>query len=161
MSFRVFRGQQQWRFNRATSALLTRRAFFVLTTSLMSRAFVLTAIAILGQSAFVFASNPSPQATLLTHVKPLPTALNPDFKFRKTELFLMTETPPQTKQTARNPSARRARLRPSSRDRFPGRGCVRRRKPPCPDWWVICHEHRLPLPPAHAAARALFIRVSA
>jgi hypothetical protein len=41
------------------------------------------------------------QAVLLRQVKPLPKALDPDFQFRKTKLFLMTEEAPQTKQSSK------------------------------------------------------------
>jgi len=73
----------------------------------MNRAFALIGVAVLCQNAFVFASTPPPQPTLLTHVKPLPKALNSDFEFRKTKLFLMTETPPETKKSSKNPAANR------------------------------------------------------
>jgi len=38
----------------------------------------------------------APEARLLQSVKPLPVALDPDFQFRKTKLFLMTEQAPST-----------------------------------------------------------------
>jgi hypothetical protein len=44
------------------------------------------------------ASTPQPKPRLLTRVNPLPTALDPNFEFRKTKLFLMTEEAPQVKQ---------------------------------------------------------------
>jgi hypothetical protein len=43
---------------------------------------------------------------LLSHVKPLPKAIDPNFEFRKTKLFLMSETPPQTKQRPSGNTAR-------------------------------------------------------
>ena len=42
------------------------------------------------------------QPVLLRQVKPFPTALDPNFEFRKTKLFLMTEEAPQTKQSSKN-----------------------------------------------------------
>lgn len=38
---------------------------------------------------------------LLRQVKPLPKALDPNFEFRKTKLFLMTQEAPQTKQSSK------------------------------------------------------------
>ena len=53
---------------------------------------------------FIEADAVAAEPRLLTHVKPLPKALDPNFEFRKTKLFLMTETPPQTKKSSRNPN---------------------------------------------------------
>jgi hypothetical protein len=41
------------------------------------------------------------QPVVLQEVKPLPVAHDPNFEFRKTKLFLMTEEAPQTRQTAK------------------------------------------------------------
>src|SRR5438128_12213293 len=41
------------------------------------------------------------QPVLLREVRPLPKALDPNFEFRKTKLFLMTEEAPQTKQSSK------------------------------------------------------------
>jgi len=46
----------------------------------------------LGTNACLSAA--APEARLLPTVKPLPVALDPDFQFRKTKLFLMTEQAP-------------------------------------------------------------------
>jgi hypothetical protein len=50
----------------------------------------------------VLATSRPEQPKLLSQVKPIPKALNPDFEFRKTKLYLMTETPPETKKSSRN-----------------------------------------------------------
>jgi hypothetical protein len=42
------------------------------------------------------------QPVLLRQIKPLPKAIDPNFEFRKTKLFLMTEEAPQTKQSSKN-----------------------------------------------------------
>jgi hypothetical protein len=47
------------------------------------------------------AAHTDDQAVVLRQVKPLPKALNPNFQFRKTKLFLMTEEAPQTKESAK------------------------------------------------------------
>jgi hypothetical protein len=47
------------------------------------------------------AATRQPQRVLLQQVKPLATAHDPDFEFRKTKLFLMTEEAPQTRQTSK------------------------------------------------------------
>jgi hypothetical protein len=39
-------------------------------------------------------------AKLLSKVDPLPTALSDDFQFRKTKLFLLSETPPKARKSA-------------------------------------------------------------
>jgi hypothetical protein len=62
----------------------------------MRPAFYLVALCCLSQSAMAAKSQSEPK--LLTHITPLPKALSPDFAFRKTKLYQMTETPPQTKQ---------------------------------------------------------------
>ncbi len=36
---------------------------------------------------------------ILTKVEPLPVALNPDFQFRKTKLFYLSENPPKSKKS--------------------------------------------------------------
>ncbi len=66
----------------------------------MKRSFPALMVALLSESLAiaVWASTPSPQPKLLTQVKPLPKALDSDFEFRKTKLFLMTEIAPQVKQ---------------------------------------------------------------
>jgi hypothetical protein len=52
-------------------------------------------------SVFACAAHTEEQPVLLRQVKPLPKALDPDFQFRKTKLFLMTEEAPQTKQSSK------------------------------------------------------------
>ena len=66
----------------------------------MKQPFPLLIIALLFQSVVVSgcAATSHQQPALLTRVKPLPTALDSDFEFRKAKLFLMTETAPQVKQ---------------------------------------------------------------
>ena len=52
--------------------------------------------------AAVFAVNaPAAEDTprVLPKVNPLPTALSDDFQFRKTKIFLMTETPPKSRRS--------------------------------------------------------------
>ena len=56
---------------------------------------------------YASASTPQPPPALLTHVKPVPKELNSDFQFRKTKLYLMTETPPETKKSSKNPANNR------------------------------------------------------
>lgn len=45
------------------------------------------------------ASMRQPTPRVLTKVDPLPVALSDDFQFRKTKLFLLTETPPKVKRS--------------------------------------------------------------
>ena len=45
------------------------------------------------------ASTPKITPKVLTKVEPLPVALSDDFQFRKTKLFLLTETPPKSKKS--------------------------------------------------------------
>ena len=47
------------------------------------------------------AAKQSEQPVVLPQVKPLPVAPDPNFEFRKTKLFLMTEEAPQTRQTSK------------------------------------------------------------
>ena len=42
---------------------------------------------------------PQPTPRVLTKVNPLPVALSDDFQFRKTKIFLLTETPPKSKRS--------------------------------------------------------------
>jgi hypothetical protein len=66
-------------------------------------AFHLFAIAIVCNSSVVMAAPEEPK--VISSVKPLPKALDSDFAFRKTKLFLMTETAPQMKQKSnKNPA---------------------------------------------------------
>jgi hypothetical protein len=47
----------------------------------------------------VAARAPKLTPRVLTKVDPLPVALSKDFEFRKTKIFLLTETPPKTKRS--------------------------------------------------------------
>jgi hypothetical protein len=67
------------------------------------RTFLIAAVALLAASG-AFAARPEPR--LLNTVRPLPTALDPAFQFRKTKLFHMTEqdpTLPQDKNASNDP----------------------------------------------------------
>src|SRR5215212_1904912 len=67
----------------------------------MNRAFgLLTAMMLIGNVAA--AAHSADQAVVLSKVTPLPKAIDPDFQFRKTKLFLMTEDAPQTKQNSKS-----------------------------------------------------------
>jgi hypothetical protein len=57
---------------------------------------VLLAMAVACHSAL--AASSSEQPVVLTHIKPLPKALDPNFEFRKTKLYLLTEQAPETKR---------------------------------------------------------------
>ena len=62
----------------------------------MKRVFVFAAMALICHSTP--AASSSEQPVLLTHIKPLPKALDPNFEFRKTKLYLLTEQAPETKR---------------------------------------------------------------
>ena len=49
----------------------------------------------------LLAAHAADQPVLLGNVRPLPVALDRNFEFRKTKLYLMTEEEPQTKQSTR------------------------------------------------------------
>ena len=66
----------------------------------MRRLLVFAAAAFLCRAALGAASSEPP--VLLRQIKPLPKALDRNFEFRKTKLFLMTEEAPQTKQSSKN-----------------------------------------------------------
>ena len=68
----------------------------------MKRVFALTAVTILLLCNIASAARPADQSVLLHTVKQLPVAPDPDFEFRKTKLFLMTEDAPQTRQSSKN-----------------------------------------------------------
>jgi hypothetical protein len=68
----------------------------------MKRVFGLSAAALLLACNFAIAARSADQPILLRTVKPLPVALDPNFEFRKTKLFLMTEDAPQTHQGSKN-----------------------------------------------------------
>ena len=57
----------------------------------------LLALFVAGNLLAADASKPVPK--ILPKVTALPTALNDDFQFRKTKLFLMTETPPKSRKS--------------------------------------------------------------
>jgi hypothetical protein len=50
-------------------------------------------------STVLAAREPKPTPRVLTKVNPLPVALSDDFQFRKTKIFLLTETPPKAKRS--------------------------------------------------------------
>ena len=66
----------------------------------MRRIFVLIAAVLFLGSAVANARHEP--AVLLPQVKSLPKALDPNFEFRKTKLYLMTEAAPQTRQSSKN-----------------------------------------------------------
>ncbi|MFZ1218342.1 MAG: hypothetical protein WAO00_03575 [Chthoniobacterales bacterium] len=64
----------------------------------MKRAVIfLVALFVAGNLVAANASKPTPK--ILPRVNPLPTALNDDFQFRKTKLFLLSENPPKAKKS--------------------------------------------------------------
>lgn len=75
-------------------ALLTRVGSFAFTIRPVKSAGVLSLGVLLLAHSALAASQPEPR--LLPSVKPLPVALDPNFQFRKTKLFLMEEKAPTT-----------------------------------------------------------------
>jgi hypothetical protein len=61
------------------------------------RALILLAAVSATSACAAPASKPTPR--VLTKVDPLPVALSDDFQFRKTKIFLLTETPPKSKRS--------------------------------------------------------------
>lgn len=55
--------------------------------------------AMISASTVLAARAPRPSPKVLTTVNPLPVALSDDFQFRKTKIFLLTETPPKVKRS--------------------------------------------------------------
>ncbi|HJT81102.1 MAG TPA: hypothetical protein VJ719_07890 [Chthoniobacterales bacterium] len=72
----------------------------------MKRVFALVSVAILSLCNLSCATRQAAQPVLLRTVKQLPVALDPDFEFRKTNLFLIAEQAPETRQTKKNKKAR-------------------------------------------------------
>ena len=68
----------------------------------MKCVFGLTAAAVLLTTHFAIGARTEEQPVVLRDVRLLPKALDQNFEFRKTKLFLMTEEAPQTKQSAKN-----------------------------------------------------------
>src|SRR4051794_14294915 len=75
----------------------------------MKRAAIfMVALFVAGNVLAADASKPAPK--ILPRVNPLPTALNEDFQFRKTKLFLLSANPPKAKKSlsqslaSRNPN---------------------------------------------------------
>jgi hypothetical protein len=56
-------------------------------------------VATISASALLAASAPKNASKVLTKVEPLPVALSDDFQFRKTKLFLLSETPPKARKS--------------------------------------------------------------
>ena len=56
-------------------------------------------LAAISAGTVLAASAPKPTPKVLTKVDPLPVALSDDFQFRKTKIFLLTETPPKAKRS--------------------------------------------------------------
>jgi hypothetical protein len=56
-------------------------------------------LAAISTSTVLAARAPKPTARVLTKVDVLPVALSDDFQFRKTKLFLLSETPPKTRRS--------------------------------------------------------------
>jgi hypothetical protein len=67
----------------------------------VNRALALAALATLSVTSLAAGAHSKPQPVVLNKVTPLPKALDPNFEFRKTKLFLMTEEAPQTKQSSK------------------------------------------------------------
>lgn len=67
----------------------------------MKREFGLVAAAMILATHFAAAAPTPEQPVVLRDVRPLPKAINRNFEFRKTKLFLMTEEAPQTKQSSK------------------------------------------------------------
>lgn len=55
--------------------------------------------AMISASTVLAARAPQPTPKVLTTVNSLPVALSDDFQFRKTKIFLLTETPPKVKRS--------------------------------------------------------------
>ena len=68
----------------------------------MRRAFAFAAVSLVLICNFTIAARSADQPVLLHTIKRLPVALDPDFEFRKTKLFLMTQDAPQTRQSSKN-----------------------------------------------------------
>ena len=68
----------------------------------MKRAFALAAMAVLLLCNLASGARSANQPVLLRTTKQLPVSLDPDFEFRKTKLFLMSEEAPQTRQSSKN-----------------------------------------------------------
>src|SRR6476646_3790718 len=68
----------------------------------MKRPFALAAAAVVLTTGSAIAARTEEQPAVLREVRPLSKALDPNFEFRKTKLFLMTEEAPQTKQSSKN-----------------------------------------------------------
>jgi len=66
----------------------------------MKRVFGLATALLLVGNVFV-AARSADQPVLLHQVQPLPKSLDPNFEFRKTKLYLMTEDAPQVKQNSK------------------------------------------------------------
>jgi hypothetical protein len=56
-------------------------------------------VATISASSVLAASAPKTTPKVLTKVEPLPVALSDDFQFRKTKLFLLSETPPKARRS--------------------------------------------------------------
>lgn len=56
-------------------------------------------VAMICTSAALAASAPKPAVRVLTRVDALPVALDDNFQFRKTKLFLLSETPPKMRRS--------------------------------------------------------------
>jgi hypothetical protein len=67
----------------------------------MKRRFGLLAVILVLASRCAVAAHADDHPVVLRQVKPLPKALDPNFDFRKTKLFLMTEEAPQTKESSK------------------------------------------------------------
>jgi hypothetical protein len=59
------------------------------------------AVALMATTQFASATRTEEPPALIRDVRPLPKALDPNFEFRKTKLFLMTEEAPETKQSTK------------------------------------------------------------
>src|ERR1041385_5281680 len=68
----------------------------------MKRVFALAAVGLILTMRCAVAARSDEHPVVLREVRPLPKAPDPNFEFRKTKLFLMTEEAPQTKQSAKN-----------------------------------------------------------
>jgi len=67
----------------------------------MKRLLALAAVALVFFDSPALLAKQSSEPVLLRQIKPLPTAFDRDFEFRKTKLFLMSEEAPQTKQSSK------------------------------------------------------------
>ncbi len=70
----------------------------------MKRLSCLAAAAMILTTYFAAAARTQEQPVVLREVRPLPKAFDPNFEFRKTKLFLMSEEAPQTKQSSKGKS---------------------------------------------------------